>query len=63
MVSNEIAFCGYEKQNIKWMQFCAYDLKQPTGHSDNEQIFVIIFIFSTMRMKEDTSLWDCRDNG
>lgn len=45
MIFNEIAFYSCERQNIKWMQFHAYDLKQQTECSENEQVFVIIFIF------------------
>lgn len=46
MAFNGTAFCSYEKQNIKWMQSRAYDLKQPTGCADNEQIFVTESVYN-----------------
>ena len=45
MIFNEIAFCSNEKQNNKWRQFHACDLKQQTRCSDNELVFVIIYLF------------------
>lgn len=63
MVFNEIAFCSYEKQDAKWKQFHAYDLKQQTKCSDNELIFLIIFIFYNRGMeKENASLCDYNGN-
>lgn len=64
MIFNEIAFYRCERQNIKWMQFHAYDLKKQIECSENEQVFVIIFIFYKMRMKEENAaLCDCNGNG
>lgn len=64
MIFNEIALCRYEKQNIKWRQFHACDLKQQTRCSDSELIFVIIFVFYEMRIKEENaSLCDHSCNG
>lgn len=62
MVFSDIEFCRYEKQNIKWMQFHAHELKQKARCSDSEHIFVI-FIFYKMRMEKEYTLFcDCNDN-
>lgn len=45
------------------MQFHAHELKQKARCSDNEHIFVIIFMFYKMRMEEENaSFCDCNDN-